>query len=66
MTSDLDVMQPVREQLTAHWLKYMATHPAYITNAIQRHFEAHPDDRETMGPALRVELKRIKQLKENQ
>jgi hypothetical protein len=44
----------------------MASHTSYITDAIQRHFADYPDDRETMGPALRVELKRIKQLKENQ
>jgi hypothetical protein len=64
MTSD--VMQPVRDKLTAHWLTHMAKHQEYITDAIQRHFEDNPEDRETMGPVLRVELKRIKQLKENQ
>jgi hypothetical protein len=58
MTSD--VMQPVRDQLQAHWLKHMETHRGYITDAIQRHFEQFPEDRDTMGPVLREELKRIK------
>ena len=44
----------------AHWLKYMAAHTDYITDAIQRHFAANPGDREEMAPVLREELKRIK------
>ena len=54
-------MQAARNALLAHWLKYMAAHPDYITDAIQRHFAANPQDREVMAPVLREELKRIKQ-----
>lgn len=49
------------ELLLAHWLKYMEAHTDYITDAIQRHFAANPQDRETMAPVLREELKRIRE-----
>jgi hypothetical protein len=45
-------MTPIQQKLLDHWIKYAPLHKQYIEDAVRRHFEAAPWDREVLRPIL--------------
>lgn len=47
-----------QQGLMEHWVKYMGEHPEYVVDAIKRHFDACPWDKQFMAPLLRSAWRR--------
>lgn len=49
--------------LLAHWIKHMPIQPAYIADAIKRHFQCAPWDEAVLKPIVAAEWLRLQSLK---